>query len=143
MFSNRYRVVIVDDSALIRAGLRMIVEAFGAEVIGEADNGRSGIEQAESLSPELILLDVSMPVMGGLAAARELRKLKPNLGIILISQYSDRVYAEEALEIGAGAYVLKRTANSELADAINAVMSGRTFVSPVVEARRPDARASY
>ncbi len=121
----------------------MIVEAFGAEVVGEADNGRSGIEQAESLSPELVLLDVSMPVMGGLAAARELRRLRPNLGIIVMSQYSDPEYAAEALQLGAGAYVIKGAAGIELADAVNAVMAGQTFVSPVVGTRRPNARPGY
>lgn len=143
MISSSCTIVVVDDNPAIRTGLRMLLEALGANVVGEADNGRSGIEQAESLGPKLILLDVSMPIMGGLAAARELHRLAPDLGIILISQYSDRAYAEEAFEVGARAYVLKGTAGTELGDAMDAVMSGRTFVSPLVGVRNPNARASY
>lgn len=124
------KIVIVDDDAGIRAGLRSIMESLGAEVIGEADNGRSGIERAQLLCPELILLDVSMPVMGGLAAARQLRTLMPELHIILISQHRDRAYAEEAFQIGVEGYVLKRAAFTELPNAISAVTSGHTFVSP-------------
>jgi two-component system, NarL family, nitrate/nitrite response regulator NarL len=143
LISYPCRVVIVDDNALVRNGLRLLIEALGAKVIGEAENGRSGIQQAESLCPEVILLDVSMPIMGGIAAARELCKLKPSLGIILISQYSDRAYAEEALQIGAGAYVLKTAASTELGPAVDAVMSGRTFVSAGVGVCRPDTEANY
>lgn len=109
-----------------------MVEAFGGEVIGEADNGRAGIEQAEALNPEVILLDVSMPIMGGFAAARELLRLKPQVGIILISQYTDRAYAEEAMLIGVRGYVAKRSAGTELEEAVEAVMADRTFVSPSI-----------
>lgn len=124
------KIVIVDDDAGIRAGLRSIMESLGAEVIGEADNGRSGVERAQLLCPEVILLDVSMPVMGGLAAARELRSLMPELHIILISQHRERAYAKEALQIGVEGYVLKRAAFTELPNAVNAVTSGHTFISP-------------
>lgn len=124
--------MIVDDDAGIRAGLRCIMESLGATIVGEADNGRSGVELAESLDPEVVLLDVSMPVMGGLAAARELRIRMPALHIILISQHRDRAYAEEALQIGVEGYVLKRAAFNELPKALNAITAGRTFVSPSI-----------
>lgn len=126
------KAIIVDDDEQIRSALRTVVEALGAEVVGEADNGRSAIERAKSLHPELILLDVSMPVMGGLDAARELRQIMPHVPIILISQYTDRAYAQEALKAGAGGYVIKRSAGKELAVAIQAVMSGETFISPAL-----------
>jgi DNA-binding NarL/FixJ family response regulator len=108
------------------------MESLGATIVGEADNGRSGVELAESLDPEVVLLDVSMPVMGGLAAARELRIRMPALHIILISQHRDRAYAEEALQIGVEGYVLKRAAFNELPKALNAITAGRTFVSPSI-----------
>lgn len=128
--SQPLRVVVVDDNPEIRAGLCGLLESLGVLIVGEAENGRSGIEQAKSLHPELILMDVAMPVMGGFAAARELRQLMPRLAIIFVSQYSERVYAEEALEIGASGYVLKRTAYTDLPNALDAAVSGRTFVSP-------------
>ncbi len=82
----------------------------------------------------MILLDISMPEMGGFAAARELRALAPHLRIIFVSQYSDPAYAEEALEVGGSGYVVKGTAGTELAEAMDAVLAGGTFVSP--KARR-------
>lgn len=128
-------MVVVDDSPEIRAGLRGLLEALGVHIIGEAENGHAAIEKAELLHPELILLDVSMPVMGGFAAARVLRRSMPHLRIIFVSQHSDRAYAEEALALGASAYVLKRTASAELAKAVSAALSGSTFVSPAAYVR--------
>ena len=123
------RILIVDDDAVIREGLRSILESLGIEVAGEADNGRSGIEQAKESHPDVILLDVSMPVMGGFAAAGELRVVLPALRIIFISQYSEPAYSEEALHIGAAGYVLKQRARADLGRAIDAALSGGTFVS--------------
>jgi DNA-binding NarL/FixJ family response regulator len=128
--SQSLRVIVVDDDPEIRAGLRGLIESLGALVVGEAENGRSGIEQARRLRPELILMDVTMPVMGGFAAARELRHIMPQLAIIFVSQHNDRIYAEEALSIGASAYVVKHNAGIDLPRAFDAVISGHTFVSP-------------
>ena len=138
---NRYRLIIVDDDPAIRNGLRALVEALGSEVVGEADNGRSGIEQAESLHPQLILLDVSMPIMGGFAAARELRKTMPELRIIFVSQFSDPAYAREAMDMGAAGYVVKQSAGTDLSDAVDAAMDGRTFVSHSAATRHTHRKA--
>lgn len=123
------RLMIVDDDAGIREALRMLAKACGAEVLAEADNGRSAIEKAEMFRPEMMLLDVSMPVMGGFPAARYLREHLPELLIILVSQFSQRAYAEEALEMGVRGYIVKAAAASELEPAIHAVLDGGTFVS--------------
>ena len=138
---KRVKTLIIDDDADIRDGLRGIIESLGAEVVGEADNGRSGIERAQSLQPDLVLLDVSMPVMGGFPAARELRAMMPALAIIFVSQHNERVYAEEALRIGAG-YVLKRSASADLPEAIDAAISGRTFVSRLINGRSVHSKSS-
>ncbi len=135
LISHPLRVVIVDDSPEMRAGLRGIVEGLGAEVVGEADSGRSGIERTTSLHPELVLLDVSMPGMSGFEAARQLRHMLPELLIIIVSQHDTRIYAEEALDIGACGYVLKRNAGIDLGPALDAAVSGRTFVSAATASR--------
>jgi len=128
------RVIIVDDDAAMRVELRCIAERAGADVIGEADNGQLALDEAERLRPDLMLMDVSMPVMGGFTAARKLLKSFPEMRILFLSQFSQRVYAEEALQIGASGYLLKGAAASELARAIKAVVSGQTFVSERVGA---------
>jgi DNA-binding NarL/FixJ family response regulator len=124
------RLIIVDDDPSIRRMLRSLVENLGAEVLAEADNGRGAIEQAERYRPEVMLLDVSMPVMGGIPAAAYLHEHHPELNIILVSQYSHKVYAEEGLHAGAKAYVVKGSLVIEIEEAVAAVLNGGTFVSP-------------
>lgn len=133
---DRLKLMIVDDDAAIRYGLRRLVEAMGAEVVAEADSGQKAIEEVKKDGAELVLLDISMPAMGGFTTARKLRELKPELKILFISQYSDRVYAEEALQLGVNGYVLKRNAGKDLEEAFEAVQSGETFVSPFVRERK-------
>ena len=108
----------------------MIAENLGAEVLAEADNGQTAIEEAERVHPQVMLLDVSMPVMGGLPCTRYLHEHLPELIVILISQHNRKVYAEEALESGARGYLLKGSLATELEPAVKAVLDGGTFVSP-------------
>ncbi len=126
---NRLRLVIVDDDALTRQMLRKLVESMDGEVIGEAKDGHAGISAAQSLQPDVLLLDVSMPVMGGFEAARQLRENMPELRIIFVSQHSNHAYVDEAFRCGAKGYVLKGAAATELHDAIQAVMAGQPFRS--------------
>lgn len=122
-------LLIVDDDAAIRYKLREIAEHAGINVVGEASNGQEGISEVQRLRPDIVLLDVSMPVMGGFAAARHLRESNPTVQIVFLSQYSQKVYAEEALKLGAAGYLLKAAAASELPSAIEAIEGGHTFVS--------------
>lgn len=124
---NRLRLVIVDDDASIRQMLRQLVENMDGEVIGEADDGHAGITAAERLQPDLLLLDVSMPGMGGFEAARQIRESMPDLPIIFVSQHANHAYVDEAFRCGAKGYVLKRAAATELLDAIHAVMADQPF----------------
>jgi DNA-binding NarL/FixJ family response regulator len=124
------RLVIVDDDPIIRQMLRMIAENLGAEVLAEAENGRTAIEEAERHHPQLMLLDVSMPVMGGMPATRYLHEHFPELNIIMVSQYSRKIYAQEALESGARGYVVKACVATELEPAVKIVLDGGTYVSP-------------
>ena len=112
--------------------LRHIVEADEHYVIGEAENGRAGVDAAENLRPDLVLLDVSMPVMGGFPAARHLHANMPELLIIFVTQHTEQVYVDEAFQCGAKGYVVKRAAVTELPNAIRAVITGQTFCSPLI-----------
>jgi len=122
-------LLIIDDDANIRLKLREIAEREGINVVGEAENGQQGLEEVARLSPAIILLDVSMPIMGGFAAARQLRESHPHIRIIFLSQYSQQIYAEEAVKLGAAGYVLKSAAVNELPSALTAIHAGEKFIS--------------
>jgi DNA-binding NarL/FixJ family response regulator len=101
-------------------------------IVGEAANGREAIEAAEQLRPDIALLDISMPVMGGFEAARVLRERLPETRIIFISQHADPNYAEEAFRLGAYGYVVKKAASTEVREAVRAVLAGGVFRSPLI-----------
>jgi DNA-binding NarL/FixJ family response regulator len=126
------RVIIVDDNEPFRQCLRSITESCGAEVVAEAEDGQMGVDTAERVQPDLVLLDVTMPVMSGFVAAQRMRERLPSVQIIFVSQHQDRLYADKAFESGADGYVLKRSAATDLAAALEAVLSHRTFRSPSV-----------
>lgn len=129
--SKQLRLVIIDDDASIRQMLRQLVEALDTEVVGEAEDGLSGIDIVERLQPDLLLLDVSMPGLDGFAVARQLHARLPKLPII-VSQHAYRAYAEEAFRCGAIGYVVKQAAVSEMHDAVRTAMAGRLFRSRLV-----------
>ena len=123
------RILIADDHAILRAGLRLLIESHpGLEVVGEAGSGAETIEQAERLTPDLILLDLNMPELDGLAALPRLKKLLPDVCIVILTMPDDVLYLQEALEAGASAYVLKNAVDSELLMAIQAVLRGEVYV---------------
>ncbi len=124
------RLLIVDDDSTIRCMLRSIVESEHADVVGEAENGRVAVDETERLRPDLVLLDISMPVMDGFTAARELGQRFPEVRVIFVSQNSDRAYVQEAFRCGAAGYVLKQAAATELLEAMAAVRAGSRFRSP-------------
>ena len=128
---TRPRVFIADDHASVRVALRRLLEDE-FEIVGEASNGQEAVEFSETLRPDVVLMDISMPVMGGLEATRILRERMPALRIVFVSQFADAAYADEVFRLGAAAYVLKRAAATELPPAIRAVLSGGTFRSPTL-----------
>ena len=113
--------------------LRFIVESDEHFVVGEAENGQDGVSAAEDLKPDLLLLDVSMPVMGGFPAARLLTVRMPDMPIIFITQHREQSYADEAFRCGAKGYVIKQAVMTELPSAIDTVMAGQFFCSPLVQ----------
>ncbi len=126
--SQSTRLLIADDDAAIRDMIRHYVER-ACEIVGEAENGLEAVNAAERLRPDIVLLDISMPVMGGFAAARQLKEKMPTVRIIFVSQHPDAAYIDEAFRVGASGYVLKRSALRDLTAAIEEVRAGGTFRS--------------
>jgi len=104
-------------------------ERPGFQIVGEASDGLAGIRQAEELQPDLILLDIGLPTLNGMEAARRIRKLAPDAKIIIVSQESSADVVQEALSLGASGYVVKTRAATELLAAVEAVLMGKHFVS--------------
>ena len=127
------RVVLADDHDVVRAGLRAILDRLpGVEVVGEAQDGRAALGLARDLSPDVVLMDVQMPGLNGLDAARQIRAAAPDVKVIVVSMHADRQQVAEALRAGAAGYVLKNSASGEVGPAIRAAVSGKVFLSPKV-----------
>lgn len=128
---NKPRVLLADDHSLVLAGLRRLVED-SCEVVGTVEDGRSLIEAAQRLEPDLILLDIAMPLLNGIDAARQIRKLCPNTKLIFLTMQTSPTYATEAFQAGANGYLLKRSAPMELPLAIEAVLRGQHYLTPAI-----------
>jgi DNA-binding NarL/FixJ family response regulator len=126
------RVVIADDHSVVLEGLRHILEEAGCEVIGTADEGHAVVQSAYELKPHIVALDITMPGLNGVEAARQIRKNDPYVKLVFVTMHPDAVYVREAFRAGANAYLLKRTAVSELKKAIHEVMEGRYYITPLV-----------
>lgn len=128
---TRPRILMADDHSLVLAGLRKLVEAEG-DVVGTVEDGRALVEEARRLRPDLILLDISMPLLNGLDAARQLTKLVPEAKLIFLTMHATPTYATEAFKAGASGYLIKRSAASELKQAIQAVIRGQHYMTPLI-----------
>lgn len=130
---SRTRILLVDDHAVLRAGLRLLLDAQDdMQVVGQASDGGEALRLCESLLPDLVLLDLSMPGMGGLDAIPLLRKVAPSARILILSMHDDESYLKGALRGGAAGYVLKKAADSELLSAVRMVMRGEVYVHPAL-----------
>ena len=128
---KKKRVLIVDDHTLVREGIRALLALIAdIEVVGEATNGREALEKVEQLAPDIVLMDLAMPIMGGLEATRRIRKEFPQTKVLALTQYDDSEYVVPLIEAGARGFVTKMSAFSELASAIQAVYNGDSFLSP-------------
>ncbi|MEM7552867.1 MAG: response regulator transcription factor [Cyanobacteria bacterium P01_A01_bin.84] len=125
------KVLLVDDQGIIREGLRSLLQAkLDIEIVGEAENGKIAVEKALELQPDLILMDVRMPIMDGVAATRTLGEKAPNIKILVLTTFDDDDYITQAMQNGAKGYLLKDTPSEELAEAIRAVNKGYTHLGP-------------
>ncbi|HEU5421038.1 MAG TPA: response regulator transcription factor [Streptosporangiaceae bacterium] len=125
------RVLLADDHALVRRGVRLILDGEpGLTVVAEASDGAEAIELARASRPDLAILDIAMPRMTGLQAARELSRLQPGLRLLILTMYDNEQYFFEALKAGASGYVLKSVADRDLVEACRAAMRGEPFLYP-------------
>ena len=133
---SRIQVLIADDHRLFREGLRQICEIVGGfEVVGEAENGREAIDLARQLEPDVVLMDIQMPVLDGVQATRFIAEQNPAVGVIILTMYRQDHYVFEALKAGARGYLLKDTDGRALVDAVRAVYRGEALIDPGTAAK--------
>lgn len=126
------RIVLADDHVLVRQGFKSLLEREGYQVVGEASDGQEVLRQVKSLQPDIAVMDISMPILNGLNAARELTQSFPKIKTILLTQHDEDQYVSEALAAGVKGYVLKNQVASDLLQAIQQVSRGKVYLSPGV-----------
>ncbi len=133
MTGSKIRIVLADDHVVIRAGIRRILEEVPEfTVAGEASDGREAVNLVDRLEPDVVILDVGMPVLNGNEAAAQIHSRHPRTAIVMLSMHSDETYVLRALRSGARAYLLKSAAENELKEAVRAVAAGKSYFSPAV-----------
>ena len=126
------RVLLADDHAMVREGLRALLERAGFDIVGEAANGHEAVRLCETLRPHVALLDIGMPLLNGVDAAREVAKHGSDTKVILVSMHAEECYVVAGLRAGASGFVLKSSGAPRLVDAIEAVARNETYLSPGV-----------
>ena len=127
------RVLLVDDHALVREGIRSLLQLHSdIDVVGEASDGREAIQKTRELDPDVVVMDISMPSMGGIEATRQILKENSTARIVILSRHDNLSYARSLLEAGASGYVPKKAVSTELATAIRAVYAGNVFLHPSI-----------
>ncbi len=130
---NKLRVLLTDDHIVMRTGLRALLERQpNLEVVGECENGRETVELAASLRPDVVVMDVGMPILNGIEAAKMIVSKHPTIAVVILSMHADESYVMRALKAGVRAYLLKESAAADLISAIQAVSQGKSFFSPKV-----------
>ena len=133
------RILIADDHATVRQGLKLLIDSQpDMDVVGEAADGDDVLEQAQTLKPDIIVMDISMPGMNGLIATRTLKRAQPDASIVALTRHDDETYLDELLRAGASGYVLKQSAPLEFLQAIRAVAAGGIYLDPAMTSRVAD-----
>jgi len=130
------RILLADDHVTVRHGLKLLIEAQpDMKVISEASDGKAAMQNALALKPDVIIMDISMPGMNGLAATRALKQKQPNVVIVTLTRHGDDAYVQELLRAGVAGYVLKQSAPNELIQAIRAAAAGGQYIDSTLTAR--------
>jgi DNA-binding NarL/FixJ family response regulator len=138
----RTRLLLADDHALIRQGIKELLQKQGFEVVCEASNGQEALRLAEKVQPDVAIVDIGMPVLNGVDTAREMRKASPKTAVILLTQHAESQYVAEALRAGVKGYVLKSQAAEDLVHAIHEVCKRSVYLSPKISPAILDAYRS-
>jgi DNA-binding NarL/FixJ family response regulator len=127
------RIVLADDHTVIRQGLKLLLERQpGFEIVAEAGDGRQAVDTTEALRPDVVVLDIAMPNLNGIEAARQISARVPSTAIVILSMHADESYLLQALKVGARGYLLKDSADTDLISAIYAVTERKAFFSPAI-----------
>ena len=131
--SQKISILIADDHTLLRSGIRALLEdEQDIVVVGEAEDGREAVRLAGQLKPNVILMDIAMPLLNGLEATRQIKREYPQINVLVLTMYDHEEYYRQMLEVGASGYIIKRAAASELVAAIRAVYNGEAVLSPAI-----------
>jgi two-component system response regulator NreC len=128
----RLRIVLADDHVVVRQGIKAVLERETLEVVGEASDGHTAVRLCDTLQPDVVILDLAMPRMNGIDAAREILRSGPHRRVVLLTVYPEDSYVLEALRAGISGYVLKSNAASHLLEAIESVSRGEMYLSPTI-----------
>ena len=129
--SGKKRILIVEDHTLLRAGIKsLLLQDSALEIVGEADNGRDAVRLMETLAPDLVLMDISMPGMNGIEAIIDIKRRYPKKLVLVLTAHKADEYIHESLRAGADGYILKDATHDELRVAIRSVLNGKTYLSP-------------
>jgi DNA-binding NarL/FixJ family response regulator len=129
--NKRYRVLVADDHAVVREGLQLLLrEHF--DIVGAVRDGRTLVREAQRLTPDLVVIDISMPILNGIEATRQLQERVPWIKVVVFTMHADVTFAAELLQAGASAYVLKNAPIDEIKTAIQRVLAGEQYVTPQV-----------
>jgi DNA-binding NarL/FixJ family response regulator len=127
------RIVLADDHTVVRKGLRLLLESVpNFQVLADAADGRRCVALVEEHQPDVVVMDIAMPILNGIEAARQISAKSPNVAIVFLSMHSDEAYVIKSLKAGARAYLLKDSAENDLINAVKAVSEGKSFFSPAV-----------
>jgi len=136
---KKITLLLAEDHAVVRQGLRTLLEAEGSfEIVGQAQTGREAIDLAAKLRPDVVLMDIAMPVLNGLEATRQILAKTPRAKVLVLSAHGDDEYVERALAVGALGFLEKQTSADVLAKAIREVAAGKTYFSATIAKRRAD-----
>ena len=131
--NSKIRILIADDHTLLRNGICALLEAEQDMIIvGEASDGREAVRLSGQLKPNVVLMDIAMPLLNGLEATRQIKREHPEIHVLVLTMYDNEEYFREMLEVGASGYIIKRAAASELVNAIRAVYSDEAVLSPAI-----------
>src|SRR5947207_15693824 len=128
------RILLADDHTILRAGLKKMLNSQpDMKVVGEAQDGRQAIQESQRLQPDVVLMDITMPDINGIEATRQIKKLSPDMKVLILTMHEHDEYIFQALRAGASGYMLKEAADTELITALHVVQSGQFYLSPAAQ----------